>query len=179
MINKLLHQIVNNFGFKCVSDFGNSIVHSKFLVLTLPLAALSSMVQTLLGLHVLTIISFVVLVVLELITGLLASKVRGEKIVSRKFSRFGLKVFVWILLLYVTNAVKLEYNTDPTAFGKVASTLFTWLHGTFFIYIVLEYLISVLENLGVITGNSKQTLIDAIIKKINTFLGLEKDKDKK
>ena len=174
MISKLLNNIVENFGFTCIKDFTNSIVHTKLLSVTIPIAGISSMLQTLLGLQSFTIISFVVLVVLELVTGLNAAKIKGVKIESKKFSRFGLKVFVWMTLIFITNSMKLEYIDNKTSFGLLASTLFNWLHGALFIYVTLEYLISVLENLAVITGESNNTLITSIINKLTKFLNNDK-----
>lgn len=178
MINKFLNYIVSNFGFTCTEDFNSSIIHSSVLPLTLSFAGLSAVFETIFGLQNLTIMAFVVLVILELLTGLIASKVRGEKIVSHKFGRFGLKVLVWLALVYVTNSVKLEFINSNGVFDSLALVLFTWLHGSIFIYIVLEYLISVLENLGVITGTSNKTLINAITNKLNSFFNNEKDKRK-
>jgi phage-related holin len=170
MINKLLNTLVSNFGFECTTDFSNSIIHNKLLLLTIPLAGLSSIIQNIFGLQSLTIVAFVVLVTLELITGLLASLSRGESIVSRKFGRFGFKILVWLILIYVINAMRLEYTNTGTNFDSLASGFFTWLHGTLFIYVVIEYLISVLENLGSITGGKKDNLIKSIIGKLNDFL---------
>jgi hypothetical protein len=175
MINKFLDQLVSSFGFSCTSDFSNSIVHVNLLTLTIPLAGFSALVESFLGLQNLTILAFVVLITLELITGLVASKIKGEKIVSHKFSRFGFKIFVWLTLLYVVNTIKIEYSEQGGNFSTLASGFFTWLHGTLFIYVVIEYLISVLENLGVITGKNNDTLIIKIIKKLNSFLGNEKN----
>ena len=107
MINRFLNHFVSCFGFDHVSDFNDSIVHSKLLMLTLPLAAISGFVESFMGLHGLTVLAFVILVVLELVTGLVASKSRGEKIESHKFSRFGLKVFVWITLIFITHSLEL------------------------------------------------------------------------
>lgn len=177
MISKFFNHLVNNFGFSCTGDFSNSIIHSNLLTITIPFAGLSALIETSFGLRNLTILAFVVLVTLELLSGLLASKIRGEKIVSHKFSRFGFKVFVWMVLLYVVNTMKIEYSEQGGSFSTLASGFFTWLHGTLFIYIVIEYLISVLENLGVITGKSNDTLIMKIIKKLNGFLGDEKNKE--
>ena len=178
MIRNFFNNIVSQFGFSCTEDFNDSIIHTKLMTVTLPFAGLSALFETIFGLHGFTIMAFAVLVFLELLTGLIASKVRGEAIVSNKFGRFGLKVLVWMSLLYVTNSMRLEYIDNDTNFGGLASTFFTWLHGTFFIYITIEYLISVLENLGVITGESKRSLINTIINKLNSFLGNEKNKRK-
>lgn len=178
MISKFFNHLVNSFGFNCTGDFSNSIIHTKLLAVTIPVAGFSSLLEITLGLRHLTILAFVVLITLELLTGLIASKIRGEKIVSHKFSRFGFKVFVWLILLYVINTMKVEYSQQTNNnFTSLASGFFTWLHGTLFIYIVIEYLISILENLGVITKKKNDNIIKTIIKKLNNFLGNEKNKD--
>jgi phage-related holin len=169
-MKKVIDYVVSNFGFKDITDFSNSLVHKNIMLLSIPVAGISSILETLFGLQGITILAFVILVMLELITGLIASKVRGEAIVSNKFGRFGLKVFVWLTLLFVLNALKNEYRDDGV-FDGMASMLFTWLHGTLFIYINLEYLISILENLGVITGKNNDSIIKLIRDK---FKGLFK-----
>jgi phage-related holin len=170
MIKKFLDYVVYNFGFESYTDFSDSMIHNKLLFLTIPFAGASAFLEYMVGLQSFTLIAFVVLVILELVTGLVASKNRGEEIVSRKFSRFGFKVFVWFLLIYIVNSMKLEYRNSDTDFGSLAYGLFIWLHGTLFIYIVIEYLISVLENLGSITGNKKDNLIKSIIRRLNDFI---------
>lgn len=179
MINKFLNHFVNSFGFSCTNDFSGSIVHANLLSITLPLAGISAILESLMGLHSLTIIAFVVLVILELITGIAASRSRGEKIVSHKFSRFGLKVFVWMSLLFVTNSMRLEYDGHKDLLSVLSTGFFSWLHGALFVYITIEYLISVLENLGSLTNEkNKKTLITAIINKLNSFLKIEKNERK-
>lgn len=171
MFKNYLCKITNNFGFDGSNDFFNSFIHNKYLMLTIPLASISSIFENIFGLQAITIMSFMVLLILELVTGITSSKIRGEKIVSHKFGRFGFKVFVWLCLLFITNSLRLEYQNSEEYIDKVGSTLFTWLHGTLFIYIVLEYLISVLENINTITGKSNNPLITSIINKLTSFLG--------
>jgi hypothetical protein len=174
MVNKVLDYIVTNFGFKNNNDFLDSIIHLKMIPLTVSLAGISSIIELIIGLRFLTIIAFTILITLELFTGIIASKLRGEKIESYKFSRFGLKLLVWMLLLYTLNTFRIEFSLSSNNMGNLAESLFIWLHGTLFIYITIEYLISVLENLGSISGKEKKTLINSIIKKFNSFL--ENDK---
>ena len=156
-----LNYLVTNFGFTCTGDFQTSLIHKNLVLGLVPLAGLSSIIETSFGLQGLTVLAFLILVILELLTGLIASRVRQEPIISKKFGRFGLKLLVWLTLIFVINTLKNEYH-DGDGFSSLASELFTWLHGTLFIYINLEYLISVLENLGVITGKSNKGLISLI-----------------
>lgn len=178
MIRNFLNYVVNNFGFEDLSDFNTSLLHSKLMAFTIPFAGLSAFIETTFGLQSLTIFSFIILVILELITGLRASVILGKKIESKKFGRFGLKIFVWVSLLFVLNSLKIEYTLHEDAFGRIGYELFNWLHGTLFIYICIEYLISVLENLGTISGRENDTIIAVIRNRLKEFFG-KKDKNEK
>lgn len=179
MINKFFNYVVTNFGYECTSDFSDSIIHSRLLMFTIPIASISAFIEKMVGLQGLTVLAFVSLVILELITGIAAAKSRGEKIQSHKFSRFGLKVFVWMTLLFITHSLQLEYSGDKDVLSNLTEAFFSWLHGALFVYVSLEYLISVLENIGSLTNEKeKKTLITAIINKLNSFLGLEKSQKK-
>lgn len=172
-MKSLLNYIVVNFGFMDLSDFSTSLVHRNWILGLISLAGISAIIETMFGLQSLTILAFVVLVMLELLTGLIASKVKGNPIVSKKFGRFGLKMLVWLTLMFVINSLKKEYVDSEGNFSELAAGLFTWLHGTLFIYVNLEYLISVLENLGVISGRNNDSLIKLIKNKF--FKSQKKD----
>jgi PAS domain S-box-containing protein len=99
---------------------------------------------------------------LELVTGLAASKKKGIKIESRKFGRFGLKLTVWLGLFFIINSLRVQYKgTSEFVYG-----IYEWLHDGLMIYVSLEYLISVIENLGTLTGKRDSGLINAIKKKV-------------
>ena len=157
-MKNILNYIVTNFGFSNCSDFSNSFLHSNLLMITIPLAGISVQLEKFFGLEWLTMLSFSLLIVLELITGLLSSKIRKVKIESKKFGRFGLKVLVWFSLIFITNSLRLEYSNYKDSIGSIGYVMFNWIHNFLFIYINMEYLISVLENLGVITGNKRGSI---------------------
>jgi hypothetical protein len=167
-MKNILNYIVTNFGFVSLSDFSTSLIHKNWMLGLIPLAGISSVVENVFGLQGLTILAFVILIILELLTGLIAAKIKGEPIVSKKFGRFGLKMLVWLTLMFVINMLKREYHDSDGNFSDLASGLFTWLHGTLFIYVNLEYLISVLENLGVISGKKNDGIIKVIKEKFGT-----------
>jgi len=171
MIKNFLNYIVFNFGFTNIDEFYNSTIHYRLMVLTIPVSLLSSIIQMYTGLHYLTLVSFAVLVLMEFLTGIYASKIKNIPIESRRFSRFGLKLLVWISLIFIVNSLKIEYSNKKDITSLMAYGLFTWLHGALYVYINLEYLISVLENLETISGNDSATSKLTLIKnKISSFL---------
>lgn len=162
LMSRFLDGLVSQFGFKDHIDFSGSMFHFNLMMVTIPFAALSSIIENMFGLHIMTIAAFVLLLALELTTGLVASKKRGLKIESRKFGRFGFKLVIWLTLFFIINSLKKQYDGNST----VVYGLYEWLHDGLMIYVSLEYLISVLENLGHITGENNKGFIYAIKKKI-------------
>lgn len=165
MIKNFFNYIVVNFGFNGINDFYSSTIHHNLTILTIPVTIVFSFIENLMGLQYLTLVSFGVLVLMEFITGISASKVKNIPIESKKFARFGLKLLVWISLIFIINSLKLEYKGKTDITGLMAFSLFSWLHGALYVYINLEYLISVLENLEVVSGNDAATSKLILIKK--------------
>jgi phage-related holin len=151
--------LINNFGFENMNEFYNSFIHTKILHITIPLTFLTSFFDALFGLNILTVLAFIILLVLELLTGLVASKIKNVKIESRKFSRFGIKLLTWLLLLFITNTFKIQYENETEYF------YYRWLNSFVFMFVTTEYLISVLENISVISGKSYKKLISDIKQK--------------
>lgn len=168
---KICNYIVINFGFHGVEDFYKSTIHHNFTVLTIPVTIITTIIEKLMGLQYLTFLSFGVLVLMEFITGIYASKIKNIPIQSKKFGRFGLKLLVWISLIFIINSLKMEYKDKTDMTSLMAHALFSWLHGALYVYINLEYLISVLENLETISGGDSATSkLNLIKKKISSFI---------
>ena len=65
----------------------------------------------------------------------------------------------------------MEYKDKIDLTSLMAYALFSWLHSSLYVYVNLEYLISVLENLEVISGNdAASSKLGLIKKKISSFL---------
>lgn len=133
--------------------------------LTLPIAFLSSFIQSYFGLHAITLMSFILLITLELFTGIRASRSRGIPLQSKKFSRFGFKLGIWVTLFFILNSMYLQYQNN-----SVLGSIYSWLHGSIFIYVTLEYMLSVLENISVITGDSNNYLLRVLKGAIGKYL---------
>lgn len=170
-MKRLVNNIVGNFGFDDVNLFYKSMFHSGLMTVTIPAAVLSATVERLFGLKVITLTAFIVLLIFELFTGVVASRVKGQRISSRRFSRFGFKLLTWIVFLFILNVFKNQY-TD----SLILSELFNWLHSAIVIYVSLEYLISILENIDTITGSDNSVLTRSLKRKIKSVLGEDEQK---
>lgn len=167
--------LVQQFGYTSLSDFSDSFVHKNFLsiFIFIPISLCYNFAERYIGISWLGLTSFVCLITLELITGLMASKKLGKKIQSRKFSRFGLKIFVWLSLLFIVNSMAQEYMFKDDS--KIIYNAFYYLHTILFAYVNSEYLISVLENMSILTGKDNTKLIRAVTNKFGVAFGIEKD----
>lgn len=171
MIKSFFNYIVTNFGFNNINDFYSSTIHHNFTILTIPVAIVATMLQKLMGLNFITLVSFGVLIFMEFLTGVAASKIKNIPIQSKRFSRFGLKLLVWLSLIFIIHSLKMEYKGGTDITSLMAHALFSWLHGALYVYVNLEYLISVLENLEVISGSDSATSkLTLIKKKISSFI---------
>lgn len=164
--------IVLNFGFTDISDFVNSMIHTKLLFFTIPASFfIFTVVEKWLGITSAVFIAFIVGAIMELITGLWAARVKHDKWSSLKFSRFGLKILVWLSLIFLVNSLKVSYENITGLQGWIIYQMFNWFHGVLIVYISLEYIISILENYSTVTGKSTNKLVGFLKKKFDQLLG--------
>jgi len=166
-MKKILTYLTNHFGFSDLNDFYTSLIHTNLLQITIPLGLLAAIIEKFFGIYPLTLISFGILILLELVTGLLASRKKGLKIESKKFSRFGLKFGVWVTVFFIVQSLKLQYKDD----SEVVYGFYSWLHTFILGYVNMEYLISVLENISVITGKDNNPLVNSLKNKFDKIFG--------
>jgi hypothetical protein len=117
------------------------------------------------------LIGFVVAAALELITGLWASRSKGLPWESRKASRFGLKIIVYLGLMLVINVFKLSFADASGFLNPIVNTIFYVLHTLVVVFVCFEYIISILENLSAITGKSNNKILTFIKKVFDRLLG--------
>lgn len=165
-------KIIESFGFQHYSDLLASLFPStKYQILgfTVTFSAVSGLAEKLFGLEALTIIALVFMLMMEFASGIIAGKIKGKRIESRLMGRFLVKVFLWLTCLFFIHTLQVDYETK----NQLIAGALHWLHSGLMIYVSLEYLISILENIAVISGKSNDVLIKYIRKKINQLLGDE------
>ena len=159
MIRAFLSLLTEQFGFDNLHDFSTSLIHRHLLWITIPVVGLGIYVEKAFGLSVVTMGAFICLLSIELITGIVASRIKGKKIQSKKFGRFGLKLFVWISLFFIVHSLQRQYE------GEAIGYFYGWLHAFIVGYVTMEYVISVLENLAVISGKQNSIMVKLLRKK--------------
>lgn len=116
-------------------------------------------VDKLFGLDNAGFVALLLVFITELATGISAAIVRKESISSIKLSRFGLKVACYLVLIGVSYALSESFTAHKKT---VPAWAFDWLNVFLIVQIVLENIISILENLAVISGKDKTAWINKI-----------------
>ena len=176
VLSNLCEELVCQFGFENLNEFMTSMVHHKLLLFTLPSSIfLFGVIEKYFGITSAIFGAFVVLAILELVTGVWGAVAQKKKLQSKKVGRFGLKLLVWMSLIFVSHSFAQSYE-DLKGFQNVlVFQIFSWFHGVLMVYVSFEYIISILENLGKITGNTNNRLINFLNNRLDKVLGEEKD----
>lgn len=170
----LLDTFVGHFGFDGMNDFISSILHIKLMLFTIPMSfAVFAFLSKYLGMTYVMVAAFLVLAIMELVTGIWGSLATKKKIKSKKLGRFGLKILVWFALIFVAHSFAQSYEHLKGVQNYIVYQIFNWFHGVLMIYVSFEYIISILENLAKITGKTNNRLIRFITNKMDKVLGWE------
>lgn len=145
--------LIQAFGFESWVDLKTSLfgfVQSKSVIVGSGAVGFGAMlldaIPTLFGVQYAFFLAYVGLVILEWVTGVLASLRRGDKHESRKLGRMLLKVLIYSLLVALLHQMtKIEF---PQAVAWLeAVNPFKWLYWLMIVIIIWQLWVSVLENL--------------------------------
>jgi hypothetical protein len=120
------------------------------------------------GLDDLAFVGLLAVFFTEVTSGIAASRIRKEVFSSLKLSRFGLKATCYMVLIFTsyTMYMSFKHHADDTA-----AVVFDWLHIFLVVHIVFENIISVLENVAVISGKDKSAWIKKAKDKLDGIFG--------
>jgi F0F1-type ATP synthase assembly protein I len=139
----------------------------KMVFITLTFSSVTSGIDMVFGLDWLAFAGFFIIMLTELVTGIKASMIRKEQFSSMRLSRFGFKVFYYLVLMAIPYVFAQSYHKHG---DDLASFFFQWLHVFLTVHIVLENIISILENGAVINGGDKSEWIEAIKLKLSNLM---------
>lgn len=162
----LINRFFATYGFDGIKGFLLSLFPSfKYGTqeLTLSLSVALAVISEALGISPIIILVMFMAVIIETMTGIRASKKQGGHFESFKFSRCIIKVFVWVFLFFIFHSFAKDMQTKSDNWIYLCGVwVFDILNVTTMIYFVIEYVTSILENLAVLDGKPKETLVVAI-----------------
>lgn len=162
-------RLLRTFDWHSISEFMLSMAPSFKYNLNVKLMIIAFIwvaVDKGLGLDDTAFIGLLLAFVTELVSGIAASRVRKEAFSSLKLSRFSVKVACYLSMIGISYAFaqNFKHRNDDVAFW-----VFDWLHIFLIVQIVFEHIVSILENIGVITGKDKTHWIIKITQKLNSL----------
>lgn len=168
-----IQRFLTTYGWASNKEFMLSLFPSaKYGTLggNISFAAVSAFFVQYLGISPALIPALVIILATELWTGIRASmKVKHEKFESGKFSRFVIKLCVWMVLFYTAHSFMNEYAAQDTLVQILAFTFFEVLKVFLMSLFVVENVTSILENLAVLDGKPKAAYVDKTKELFNAF----------
>ena len=123
---------------------------------------LSGSVNYLFGVTPALAIAMLVAIVVEVWTGISASKRKGQQFESFRFSRCIIKILIWLAILYIIHAFKREFENSTNLIDLAAYGFFSFVFVAALTAFLVEYVTSILENVSVLKGKEKTALIEVI-----------------
>ena len=140
-----------------------SIKYNGYFIGTLSASVFTGAAMKVFGLDSLALLLLLLVFVFELVTGILRATKQKEEITSRRFSRFTIKVCYYLIIIAVTSVMSDSFRLKDQ---QLASLTFEWMHTICTVHIVLENIISISENVAVISGKPKSHWINKIRDKV-------------
>lgn len=161
--------MLKSFHFETSTEFLQSLLPAfkyDMLLMTIGFSAVISGIEIFTGLNIYGVLGLGLAFIVELISGIMASRKRNEPFQSSKLSRFTLKAACYMLVIGISHLMYLSYEEKNT----LAASVFEWLNTFFIVEVVTELLFSILENMAVLTGRNKDHWITKIKAKVAEIL---------
>ena len=160
-------RFVATYGYDSPKEFFLSVAPSFKYNLQFPaisFSAVTAVVSEWIGITPFLAMAMLVAIVSEMWTGIRASKVQEIGFESFRFSRCIIKLCIWLTIIYITHSFYLESKAgSEESFIMLLATLFFSIVKVFVMtWFCVEHVTSILENLAVIDGKPKDTLIKQV-----------------
>ena len=146
----MLTRFFMEFGFCNYNDFIESFAKVKIMPLLVMLVAPVSYCMQYFGLSDVAFGTLLILFALELVTGILKSLIKKQKIRSRPAARWGFKVLVWTFFIFMFRSFSSSYCDSWT--GEV----YSYMNVFTVMYVIGVYSVSIWENMVVISNNKRE-----------------------
>jgi phage-related holin len=168
-VNFLL-RMIKTFGWEslaeCFASLSPSVKYAGISGFTITLSGVSSMILRIFGIDSLAFAALFLVFAFELITGIVRAYRVKEKFSSMKLSRFTFKISNYLLIMAIAYLMQVSFTSQS---NDLAAGIFQWMHVFFVVQIVLENVVSISENLAMITGKPKAHWITKLQEKINGY----------
>lgn len=154
--------VINELGFCKYQDLFDSLFRPEQAFVLLPISTILSMLEFAFGLKPIVLLAFVILLTLELFSGIMASLLEGKRIYSRRLRSFGVMLVIWLGALFIINMFRYQFVEEPIHY------VFDYLFVLIIIYANLVYFTSIWEN-AVRINRNKRTMSKQLSKFSKVF----------
>lgn len=149
MSNRIF-SLLHEFGFCNVDQFTESLLRPKLMSFSIPFAMMGATLQLLFGLKPIVLTAFIVLLTLELSSGIFASWIEGRRITSKRMKAFLMMLFVWLCTLFIITSFKQHF------IGTSIEFIFDYLFTAVILFVNIIYFKSIWENAGRIMNRKNE-----------------------
>lgn len=177
-VTETLNHFFSDFGFTGYYDFLQSSFHVEnfkpIIISSVMLGTIATYCEKYLGIEPIVYVAFVMLLAIEYFTGLSASLKEGKKFESKKLGRFIIKIAAYTTIIGIINIFK--NGMKPMVVIDNEINIYSWLYYTVFNMIVVQLIVSVLENYSRLGYKESNKIFGLIAGKLNKWFKLdEKD----
>lgn len=164
--------ILKDWGFTSMQDLLQSTLHigslKPMMVLSVTFGTLSSITDKYLGLEPLVYLCFLILLIVEFITGISASIKEGKKIESKRLGRFIVKIVVYTLMIAIVNILNKSFD------DRIVGKIYNFIYWVIIDFITLQLIISVFENLSRLGFQESSRIFNKINKYLSKWFDVKK-----
>lgn len=182
-VSEYLAFLFQGFGFSGTNDFMESAFHisswKPLAIVSISVGSLGLSIngffQNNLGLAPFVYLSFLLLIVIETWTGIQASLKKGRKVQSRKLVRMLIKISIYTIIIGILQQFATGLSTPNIPFTETKINIYTWIYFVVLNWIVLQLILSVLENLSEMGWEETNGLFKIIYNKISKWFQLQNE----
>jgi phage-related holin len=145
---KLFDFFAINSGYRDGAHFIDSAFHPDTLVgataVSASLAGIGYFVKQSMGVEFPVALVIIVLFLLEIFTGVKAAKKEGQNFESKKFGKGWVKLLVYMIMIGCSHMLAIHMTIKP--FFGVSLNIYEWLHYGFINFVIIQLIISNIEN---------------------------------
>lgn len=139
---------ITEIGYDSVSSFIDSLTHPESIlkssVISGTLGTLAYFFDTYMGISSMVVLMIMLLFIVEMFTGIKASKLEGKKISSKKFGSGIVKMGIYFVIITAVHNLSTDIEIKP--FFGIEFNIYGWVHYFFLNFIIIQLIISNLEN---------------------------------
>lgn len=168
------------FGFENLHDLTDSTFHfamkTEILTIGIWVGAIANFLEDILGIKTVVLFCFILLILVEFLTGLKLSIKNGNKISEHTLARMIIKIFLYSIIMGIMNTFS-KYLGHVDVWGSEIN-IYRWLYYSTINIIILQLLLSTFKNLGKLGYAESSKLYTVIQRKFDKWLELDNNNQK-